>query len=289
MLQIIKKFNERVSWSMYRMLTKVCLKLNPEKNSLDKDVGCGKYNRHQTTASTLLSRKEVKEAINVMKLNFKLYGERMIGQKRQGLRNKLQLFYDLQQVLITNIPGIAQMRSMHLILLSSLVGILPLEFYINVPMHHSEGPRKFLELEMDYNNYKHSQNDMSKIEKLLTWTTNELNELQHLFTKNLTANMFENAACMISRSKKKVDVFYFMPWYNDQTSELTSDAMQLCFRVKREGTNTWNLEAFDGKNTFCFLSTNSKKNTIVQFSTTNYEMLKHGHMVDKETLRRIFH
>ena len=142
---------------------------------------------------------------------------------------------------------------------------------------------------MDYNNYKHDERDTSKIARLLSWTANELNELQGLFTKNLTANMFENAACMISRSSKKVDVFYFMPWYNDQTSELTSDAMQLCFRVKREETNTWNLEAFDGKNTFCFLSTNSKKNTVVQFSNNNNELLEDGGMVDKQTLRRIFH
>ena len=63
MLRIIKKVKERMNWSMYKMLTKVCLSLNSKKKSLDKDVGCGKYNRHQTTASTLMSRKQVKEAI----------------------------------------------------------------------------------------------------------------------------------------------------------------------------------------------------------------------------------
>ena len=274
---------------MYKMLTEVCLELNPTKNSCDKDVGSSKYNRHQTTATTLLSSSEVKEVISIMKSDFSIYREKMTCSKRLVLRERLELFHDLQQRLIKSIPGIAQIRSMHLILISSLVGILPLEFYINVPMHHSGGPQTFLEKEMNYSNYDHCDRDKSKSAKLLTWTAVELNMLQILFTKNLTANMFENAACMISRGSKKVDVFYFMPWYNDLTSKLTPDTIQLCFCLKLLESNTWNLEAFDGKNSYCFLSTDPNRNTIVNFFMDKHTILEYGHMVDILTLRKIYH
>ena len=76
MLHIISQVETRSNWSMYKMLTEVCLKLNPTKNSRDKDVGCGRYNRHQTTATTLLSSSEVKEVISIMKSDFSVYREK---------------------------------------------------------------------------------------------------------------------------------------------------------------------------------------------------------------------
>ena len=80
---------------MYKMLTEVCLELNPTKNSRDKDVGCGKYNRHQTAATTLLSSSEVKEVISIMKSDFSIYREKMTCSKRFVLRERLELFHEL--------------------------------------------------------------------------------------------------------------------------------------------------------------------------------------------------
>ena len=288
MLRIITRLEKRSDWSMYKMLTKVCLSVNKKQDKKNNvDVGGGKHNRHSPSSNTILKWKEINNATKLMKTTFITFGESMTCNKKLGLRDRLKLFCNLQQQL-KDIPGIGDFRSIHMILLSALVGILPLEFYLYVPMHYSGGPRSFLIQYMNYRNYKHCEEDKNTRDKLLTWTANELKELQSHFTKNLTANMFENAACMIGRKSMKKDVFYFLPWYNDVTSELTSDRIQLCFRLKQEESNTWNLEAFDGKNIYCFLSTDSKKSTIVKFSMKNHQIFEQGHMVDKEKLRRFF-
>ena len=185
------------------------------------------------------------------------------------------------------IPGIGDLRSIHLIVLSALVGILPLEFYIYVPMHYSAASKKFLDNEMDYQNYNHSIKDRNNQDKLLSWTANEMKELQLHFTKNFTPNMLENAACIISRTNAKKDVFYCLPWYDHTTNQLTAADIQLCFRLKREETNVWKLEAFDGKNTYCFLHSNNHSKNIIQYCTYGHDIVEKK-IVNKEQMRKLF-
>ena len=60
MMCIITKLNERSSWSMYNMLAKVCLKVNPYKKNKEKDVGSGSHNRHSPSSNATLNVKDRK-------------------------------------------------------------------------------------------------------------------------------------------------------------------------------------------------------------------------------------
>ena len=254
----------------------------------EKDVGSGNHNRHSPSSNSTLNAKDRKGILKFMISTYASFTEKMTSKKKTTFRDKLQLFADLQKLLSDRIPGIADVRSMHLIVLSALVGILPLEFYIYVPMHYSCAPKKFLDNEMDYQNYNHSKEDKTNQDKLLSWTANEMKELQLHFSKNFTPNMLENTACIISRTNAKKDVFYCLPWYDHTTNQLTAADIQLCFRLKREETrNVWKLEAFDGKNTYCFLHSNNDSKNIIQYCTYGHEIVEKN-IVNKEQMRKLF-
>jgi hypothetical protein len=272
---------------LYFHLATLCCKLR-EKAEAVKDVGSGEYNRHQPSSTTLFTEGEINKAIMSMKQLYAMYELKLKDVKTNKLRNMLQLFDSLQKELISEIMGLGAMRSMHMILLSSLVGLLPLEYYVNVPMHMSGGPKTFLTEMMNYSSFKHSEKDTTKKDKLLAWTVTEIKVLQELFTKEFTPNMFENVSCMIGRKSQKYDVFYFLPWYDIDKKSMTCDNIQLCFRVNGKKTGNWVLEAFDGNNIYTFLSSRNPGKNIVKFARDGFEIADKGHIVEVDRFKQIY-
>ena len=71
----------------------------------------------------------------------------MENTKRNELSSKLQLHNDLKQIIVEdkkNFKGIKDIRANHLKCLSSLLGLLPIDFYVNVPFHLEGGTGTFL-------------------------------------------------------------------------------------------------------------------------------------------------
>ena len=287
-VQAMKEILNSKTWKenrqhLYFHLASLCCSLRGKPQSV-KDVGSGEYNRHQPSSTTLFSECEVDKAVRCMKELYTIYDLKLKNVKTNKLRNTLQLFESLQNELIKKIVGLGSIRSMHLILLSSLVGILPLEYYVNVPMHLSGGPKTFLMEMMDYSNFKHSENDRTKKDKLLSWTVTELKVLQELFSKELTPNMFENVSCMIGRKSQKYDVFYYLPWYDLDKQVMIGDNIQLCFRVNGNKTGNWVLEAFDGNKVYCFLSSRNPEKNIVKFARDG----DNTHVVEVDRFKQIY-
>ena len=96
------------------------------------------------------------------------------------------------------IKGIGDVRSTTMINFASLLGILPLDYYVYIPMHLTGGPGKFLKNEMSWDLVVSSIPGGTISEKLCEWTNRELKEMQELFTSELFPNMYENGSCIIS-------------------------------------------------------------------------------------------
>ena len=284
---LLEKIESTCTRSIYLTLASICQQLR--STAIDKDVGSGEFNRHQPSSNKLLSGLQIKQIISSMNWHYGLGAQKLCNVNSQSkLVEELRIFGDLQHELITLIPGIGSLRSIHMILLSSLIGILPLELYVNVPMHLSGGPKRFLIEEMGFNNCKKDTSGNTLKARLLSWTSTEVSALQHLFTKEFTPNMFENAACMISRKKKKYDVYYYLPWYNYDSKTLTEDKMQLCFRVNGNRVNKWKLEAFDGKTVHCFINSNDPDKNIIKYERSDSMIAENGHRIEINGMKKVY-
>ena len=107
-------------------------------------------------------------------------------------------YLQLSEKLI-KIVGIGPVRSSHIIQLSSLLGLIPIQMYVYLPIHRNYkngGPSKFVLNELGW-----SFKDISDHNFLVLYEK-ELLHLQDLFNINFTSNMFENLSCILGQSKE---------------------------------------------------------------------------------------
>ena len=145
--------------------------------------------------------------------------------------------------------GIGQFRTGHLIQLSALLGLLPLDFYVYVPLHTNGGTGNFINKYMmtGVNAVSATTQQPSIDDKMILFTDSEMKRLQSLFNNNFTGNMLENTACIIGRTMKKKDVFYYLPWYDPVKKELTNaNSLQLMFYITCPRGYEYVLMANDG-------------------------------------------
>jgi hypothetical protein len=128
--------------------------------------------------------------------------------------------------------------------LCALFGLISLNFYTFLPMHMSGGgPEKFMTSLMGW--------DKSDDQNLLAWNVKTVNEIQMLFNKEFTYNMFENCSCEIGRLYTPHDVFFELPKLDYDTSTTTaqvskSKSLQMFFRIDGNRNNEWSLQAYAG-------------------------------------------
>ena len=250
MMMILKnqdvRKNEDLDKSIYYRLATCCCELK-KINLTNTDIGSGKYPRHQCSKNYLLSEDDVNNIFIYMIREFYVYSAKMKTTKSSDMLQKLSVFNDMKMCLVKRITGIGNLRAVTMISLASLTGFIPLDFYVNLPIHLSGGPGTFLTTEMNYN--------ISNYKSLLNWNVSICQELKVHFSNEFTPNMFENASCIISRKKRKVDVFFHLPWYNKTKDRFTNkDSIQLCFRIVGHRTNNWELIAFTGNENHIILS-----------------------------------
>ena len=295
MIQLLEEDNNSdKSTTFYKKLCNTCCKINDIRTELrtekfQRDVGHSAYNRHQPSANSIYKEDEIRCYIDNLQLIFGLHHNEMNRQSNNA-ETKYRLFHQLTKEICTLMKGIGPVRCMHLIHLSSLIGLLPLEYYIYTPMHLSGGPGNYLRNYMNYNedcNIKLKGKTTN--EQLIEWTVTEMKELQDHFTLEYTATMNENLSCIIGRTKKKYDVFFHLPWYNPEEEAVTKYDVQIMFRVNGYRKNNWTLEAYDGMNKVIQLHSKhvDKSRDVVFYSRNNGKLMDSGHVVNVKLLSNI--
>ena len=258
-----------------------------------KDIGSGPYPRIQTSANAQYTDVQLSSVISILIHHYSKYTKEMIATPKRNIDAKLQLYQDLRNNLSDNgvLSGHRTTRVDHLICLSALVGLLPLDYYINVPMHHSGGPGTFLDCCCNIDKQLSLLQGSAKQEKILTWTSQTIAKLQPLFSSELTPNMLENICCIIGRSLHKKDVAFFLPWFDSQTKTMSTPSLQLCLHLEGYNSNDWNLQVFDGETTSTMLSAShpDELNKILYAKNSNGCIVeKYKHTIDRKWLASLF-
>ena len=237
--------------SLYRMLAMECLKVKLKNNNKDdkkdysntdinkrledsKDVGSGPENRFMPSRGSIYSEKQLElctryllELYSDMQRKMSSLGPSQTFQKTIIVRDLLEhiAVHGKKSTPKTNpLEGISHVRGMHLIQLSSLLGLLSLDFYIYTPIHHNGGPGKFM---------TSIGKSSTKGDELIRWVDKEMTQLVDMFGTQLTQNMYENLTCIVARTKKKKDLYYSLPRWDSSIKDITDcKEMQLCFRVE---------------------------------------------------------
>ena len=189
-----------------------------------------------------------------------------------------QLFNQLKSSIIHELPGFDESRATDMILLSSLVGLLPLDYYINLPMHLFQANGQFMSREMNWNT---SSGD------IMMWSLSTIKCLQTHFTNKLTPNMFERATNILGRSDElqQYDIHFYFPWYDRVSNQFTDPKMQFYFRINGFSNNDWRLEVYNGSSTVILQS--SEYSVIVYSKNQNNMITNKSHLVDHIVLNSL--
>ena len=255
---------------MYTRLVKVCNTLNgtPHRTS---DTGSGRHPRFQTSDSTIYSDHHVIIMMDVMNKIFGHYSVIMnkLNETRYERTNYKKKFLMYSMLLsefdnpsgtkldnkYKNEPflfkGLSTIHINHLIAFASLVGVLPIDYYVCIPVHSSGGVGTFLQDVLRRAGTRTKQKD-----ELIEWNTSTINDLQNIFSSKMTPNMLENMLCIIARKRPRLDIYYLLPSMNKENNDIViGEQIQLVFRINGHDKGMWCVEVFNGKEISTFLST----------------------------------
>lgn len=218
------------------------LRLNYPAYSVAKDVGGGSHPRFVPSQCTVFNKVSVDAHVETILDLCNQMSTRMSRSHHDVV--SLQIVHEFA-VEFGKIPGIGPIKSQMMVQLCALFGLVPLEYYTFLPMHLNGGPGKFMVNEMGW----HKTADKN----LLEWNVQIVTEMQTLYNKEFTYNMFENAACEISRRSPPDDLHFAIPSImidpNDKKSAFlnyTNQRLQFFFRVDGNRSNNWRLQMYAG-------------------------------------------
>ena len=219
------------------------LRMNYPAYSDATDVGGGSHPRFVPSQTTVLSEVSVDVHVEEILDLCNQMNERMSRSHHDVV--SLQLVHHFADEFSKLIPGIGPIKSQMLVQLCALFGLVPLEYYTFIPMHFNGGPGKFMVNEMGWNK--------TSDKNLLQWNVDIVTEMQALYNKEFTYNMFENAACEISRRYPPDDLYFAIPSIakhptrKDQIIlDFTNKRLQFYFRVDGNRSNNWRLQMYAG-------------------------------------------
>lgn len=282
--------------SLYHDLAAYCLKVQNKPKSTKTDVGAGQHHRFCVSNNELYTETQLK----IITTNLlQIFSKATIDHKEIKGNNRHYLKYRLYEDTVNKIccnnqgvfDGLGHFRAGHLVQLSALLGLLPLDFYAYVPLHMNGGPGNFLKGYMNIDQVLPTIEGKNRDEKIIKFTDSEMKRLQFLFNNTYTGNMNENASCIIGRSTHKHDVFYFLPWYDHNTSTLTQqdEHLQLMFYISCPKAYNYVLMAYDGWNSYPIISNSPKINCIMKYNESiSGSTPNSGHHLDIDTLDSFF-
>ena len=262
MIDLITKYKSRREFDtcLYTELVNRCFVY--KNKEIKVDVGCGsKYQRFSSTNNKVYNKEEITKNSRILCQYFsecwKFHNSRT-SKNESICMNLFLCYFDLEDKIKKNILGFGTIRTSHLIQLSALLGLIPIQLYVYMPMHMAKrsGPSNFLIQDMNWSN--------DSREKFLEKYTNELETLQEIFSLQLTSNILENMACIIGRKKPRKDVYYYLPWVNNVSVDGIQN-MQLTFFIKVYDSRNISLLSRDSTGNVSLVqsSTNPEKNVIM--------------------------
>lgn len=269
--------------SFYRMLGEICIHKRRDTTpgapiediETMKDVGCGSNRRYQPSNTTFLSEEEVKDYVNCIADTCSNHSEKMSGCHK--VVDKLKLVISFTESMKGGLTGIGVIKSQAICQLCALFGIIQLDFYTYIPMHNGGGPEIFMSNLMNFQTSS-GANKKKREEEIIEWNVKQVSELQDLYNKEFTYNMFENLACEIVRGTTAYDLFFKM--YQIKVSDGKqviidrNKRLQLFFRVNGRQSCNWVLEGFNGKSKFyLFADKQSSKAALLK-----WERASNGHI-----------
>ena len=270
--------------SLYYNLARQCMEIKGSKK--EKDVGCGKFPRFSPSNTKLYNEKEVIENCNLLN---RILGEasddfHQLSQSRKISPNDcFECFERLKGKIVKKsvFPGIGGIKASHLIQLSSLLGLIPLQFYAYLPAHDDGGSGDFFQNEFNYNFGKNTS-------AMLQQYSTDLSKLQEIYGLNFTSNMFENMACILGRGRVASDVYYYLPWvqkdsdFNPCLCQVSQ--VQLTFRVKVKDLTNISLQCKSDDSPESTVATSSFKKSVPSFNIIKYNKVKkHGVLILSES------
>jgi hypothetical protein len=245
-----------------------------------KDAGAGPENRFQPSNTQIFDEKEVVRVVSRMRTIFDNYSNIMrstceVTTKADKRKEMMLNHHNLSVALAREIDGIREFRGNQIISLAALVGLLPLEFYVNIPMHLGGGPGNFMREHMNWSIISDKYAGKHDSIKIITWSAETVDKMNDLFGSQFTSNLLENASCIIGRKTDKHDLHFVLPWTKGNLTNCFKWHHQLEFRVVPSIKNKWELIAFDGIKKVVFLSTDNP--CVLQESTGNgvYRRIHH--------------
>ena len=263
--------------SLYSKLSNVFTMFDYNQQ-LKKMVSSSRHSHHQSDNLTRYTEEEVFQYIHFLNKTFAKFSSSMKNIRKQLTIERFQLFNQLKSSIIHELPGFDESRATDMILVSSLVGLLPLDYYINLPMHLFQANGQFMSREMNWNT---SSGD------IMMWSLSTIKCLQTHFTNKLTPNMFERATNILGRSdeSQQYDIHFYFPWYNSVSNQFTAPKMQFYFRMNGLCNNDWKLEVFNGSAIVTLQS--SQYSVIVYSKNPNNMIANRSHLVDNKVLNSL--
>ena len=291
LLQMITDSNNSydTNSTLYNLLAQKCSSYdNITKYGNDNEPDT--YLKEEFSGSNTLTSSEVVQYQTSMNLLFAKARSRMLLLKQNNKEEKLKLFNWVQKSLCISCPRLNSIdgnQASVIIQVSALIGMLPLDYYTNIPICCNRESLYFIEKYFGISNMTYWK-DIQKQEYLIHLTQEEMLSLQDIFTNEYTANMNNNLISIISRDELRSDIFYFLPWMLPNGISLTEPKLQLMFRICGKRKDLWTLEAFDGISTTAFLSNDECTSVVTYNMTTNGLITKRGHNLDLEVLQSVF-
>ena len=210
--------------------------------AVSTDVGDGNHPRFLISHTPVFTRDVVDSTVEMLLALCNEMNERMKRTTKDIETLHLVQFFTCK---CQDIPGIGPLRGQMMVQLFALFGLVPLQYYTFIPMHLKGGPGTFMEEEMRW--------DKLSGKNLFEWNAGIVNEMQALYNKEFTYNMFENAACEISRNDVRDDLYFAIPTVSDDGTskprlnlDFKSRRMQFNFRVDGNRCNNWILQMYAG-------------------------------------------
>ena len=268
--------------SFYRILGEICIHRRRETPpgvpikdiETMKDVGCGSNPRYQPSNTTFLSEETVNEYVKYIADTCSSHSEKM--SRCYKVADKLKLVVSFTESM-KELTGIRDVKSQAICQLCALFGIIQLDFYTYIPMHNGGGREIFMSNLMNFQTSVGAKKK-EREEEIIDWNINQVSEIQDLYNKEFTYNMFENLTCEIVRGNTAYDLFFKMYHLKvcdgKQIILDRNKRLQLFFRVNGRQSCNWVLEGFSGKSKFyLFAERHSSKAALLR-----WERASNGHI-----------
>lgn len=238
--------HNNTSISVYHEVAQKCMELKRDHpfvktNTSFKDVGAGSKPRFQSSGNQLLSSTQLNKVITIIEILFHKFSIAMATLKKKDTYKKLELNIQLANEIIKVVPGLREVRTMHLIQFASLLNVIPIDFYVYTPLHNKGGTGAFIASIANTIKKKPSKTKPTNKLELLQYNVLEVSKIQKVFSEDITPAMLENACCMISRQKEVNDLYYYLPFFKGGNNILYR--FQILFRVIGHRKSSWMIEA----------------------------------------------